>query len=225
MKTFLLFAFILSNLYLTFADWEHPNYSYRCLENGDVEFFGVHEKSTIKVETTESECNCTYDQTSHVYLIKSCLTNHYNATISVYDYDFDGVSEPPPATDSSSASNIIGGHRGHQFVITCEDIPPEGINKTVAHVFQGSVYNQLPNNYKEVASVEMRFKAVNNMKAPDINTVYIGDEFYMFIKYMGEEDYTVIPEECNAYDEPWIEKGLVPKTSSPHRVELWNVNG
>lgn len=39
----------------------------------------------------------------------------------------------------------------------------------------------------EVGSVEMRFKAVNNTNAPDINTIYVGDEFFMFLEYKGSK--------------------------------------
>ncbi|XP_061187822.1 uncharacterized protein LOC133195867 [Saccostrea echinata] len=211
------------NLYLTFADWEHPNYSYRCLENGDVELFGVHAKSSIKVEGNPQNCNHSHEQTTHVYWIKStCLSVQNNANISVYDFDFDGVSQPPGTPTTTIAPNIVGGHGGHQFVITCKDIPGTGIIRTVAHVFQEKIYNKLPDNYKEVASVEMRFKAVNDTAAPDISTVYIGDEFYMFIKYMGKESYNVIPEKCSAFGETWIPKGPATKPADKS-VDLWNI--
>lgn len=47
------------------------------------------------------------------------------------------------------------------------------------------IYDVLPENNIEVDDVEMRFKAVNNSNDPDINTIYIGDEFFMYIKYKG----------------------------------------
>lgn len=47
------------------------------------------------------------------------------------------------------------------------------------------IYDVLPENNMEVEDVEMRFKAVNDSNAPDINTIYVGDEFFMYIKYKG----------------------------------------
>lgn len=39
--------------------------------------------------------------------------------------------------------------------------------------------------YNEIADVDMRFKEAANVKSPDISEVYIGDMFFMYIKYMG----------------------------------------
>lgn len=33
----------------------------------------------------------------------------------------------------------------------------------------------------------MRFKAVNDINSPDINTIYVGDEFFMFLEYKGSK--------------------------------------
>lgn len=46
-------------------------------------------------------------------------------------------------------------------------------------------YNELPENVKEVSTLEMRFRAVLNGDSPDISSIYVGDEFYMFIEYKG----------------------------------------
>lgn len=48
-----------------------------------------------------------------------------------------------------------------------------------------SKFNGLPENNMEVDGVEMRFKAVNDINSPDINTIYVGDEFFMFLEYKG----------------------------------------
>ena len=39
--------------------------------------------------------------------------------------------------------------------------------------------------YNEVADVDMRFKEAADEMSPDISEVYIGDMFFMYIKYMG----------------------------------------
>lgn len=56
--------------------------------------------------------------------------------------------------------------------------------------FYDSYYNVLPENNMEVDGVEMRFKAVNIPHAPDINTIYVGDEFFMFLNYTGSKAFT-----------------------------------
>lgn len=50
-----------------------------------------------------------------------------------------------------------------------------------------SEFNVLPTNKIEVDGVEMRFKAVNDINSPDINTIYVGDEFFMFLEYKGSK--------------------------------------
>lgn len=50
-----------------------------------------------------------------------------------------------------------------------------------------SEFNVLPKNKIEVDGVEMRFKAVNDINSPDINTIYVGDEFFMFLEYKGSK--------------------------------------
>lgn len=50
-----------------------------------------------------------------------------------------------------------------------------------------SEFNVLPVNNMEVDDVEMRFKAVNKKDSPDINTIYVGDEFFMFLEYKGSK--------------------------------------
>lgn len=41
------------------------------------------------------------------------------------------------------------------------------------------------NVYNEVADVDMRFKEADYVNSPDISEIYIGDMFFMYIKYMG----------------------------------------
>ncbi|XP_062613739.1 uncharacterized protein LOC134275469, partial [Saccostrea cucullata] len=232
MKNFLVFVFTLTvlwqNFHVSLADWQHPHYSYRCLENRGVEFFGMHSISGMEVEgkpcsTTRGKHNVLY-----YFIPYTCMNetdDGHTATITVYDREFDGTNIPTPTVKSFttySPSIFQGGLGLHKFVIMCHNIRDRGINKTVAHVFQEKDFNELSKSYKEVGSVEMRFKAVNDSAAPDINTVYTGDEFYMFIKYMGEQDYSVIPEKCTAFGEAWTSKEL--QTDQKNSMELWNIH-
>lgn len=57
-------------------------------------------------------------------------------------------------------------------------------------LFFDSYSNVLPENHMEVDDVEMRFKAVNNTNAPDINTIYVGEKFFMFLEYKGGKAFT-----------------------------------
>jgi hypothetical protein len=41
------------------------------------------------------------------------------------------------------------------------------------------------NVYNEVDDVDMRFKEAADVMSPDISEIYIGDMFFMYIKYMG----------------------------------------
>lgn len=42
-----------------------------------------------------------------------------------------------PSTTTVTTTQFIGGHGNHRFNITCKNIPTEGVNETVVHVFKG----------------------------------------------------------------------------------------
>lgn len=176
-----------------------PKYSFRCQENGAIELFGVASGSKL-LNMTGNTCgvgdvNAT---TPGMFIIpKRCAdltTGNQTVTIVVYDPKIDGVT---PST--TTIMSVDGGHGTHQFQIICNSIPSDGVNKTVVHVFRGNYYNVLPENHMEVDDVEMRFKAVNNTNAPDINTIYVGEKFFMFLEYKGEQPYSLVPKKCSAY--------------------------
>lgn len=223
----------------------HPHYTFRCLENGEIDLFGIHNTSNIISLNGAGSCNKTdveLDSTKQYYIIpKKCansITRDYSVQIVVKDPTFDvkGTTSTPQSSQSTTVSTtttpttntpangrrkrdqtqIIGGYGNHWFNVTCKNIPEEGVNRTVVHVLQGKEYNALPVNYMEVDSVEMRFKAVNNTNAPDINTIYVGDEFFMFLEYKGTKDYSVRPKTCVAYS------GTFLNTGSTNKVDLWN---
>ncbi|CAC5358427.1 unnamed protein product [Mytilus coruscus] len=61
----------------------------------------------------------------------------------------------------------------------------------------------------------MRFKEGESLNKPDLSEVYIGDRFYMYLKYMGEtDDYIIVPQTCTAY------KGTF-RTNIGEKLELW----
>lgn len=51
--------------------------------------------------------------------------------------------------------------------------------------FYFSDIEQLHNVYNEIGQVEMRFKEGESLDKPDLSQVYIGDRFYLYLKYMG----------------------------------------
>ncbi|XP_071172110.1 uncharacterized protein [Mytilus edulis] len=52
---------------------------------------------------------------------------------------------------------------------------------------------------------------------PDISTVYLGDMFFMFLKYTGQQDYKIVPQSCAAYD-----GGIAVTNSAKPNVSLWS---
>lgn len=66
--------------------------------------------------------------------------------------------------------------------------------KIVCYFFYRNVAS-LPNVFNSIGTVEMRFKSeeasTDNNKdindLPDISTVYLGDKFYMYLKYIGQQ--------------------------------------
>eukprot|EP00105_Crassostrea_gigas_P038348 XP_019922496.1 PREDICTED: uncharacterized protein LOC109618670 [Crassostrea gigas] len=141
--------------------------------------------------------------------------------ITVYDPYIDGSTISPTTTStqppiSTTTELFIGGHGSHSFTVICESIPQQGITKSVVHVFEGNEFNVLPVNNIEVDDVEMRFKLDNSIDSPDINAIYVGDEFFMFLEYKGTKHYHLVPQKCKAYSGTSIGTGRQPK------VDLWD---
>lgn len=44
----------------------------------------------------------------------------------------------------------------------------------------------------------MRFKAFRDVNSPDIDTIFVGDEFFMYIKYLGSMSYTIFNYEIGS---------------------------
>ncbi|XP_048776898.2 uncharacterized protein LOC125681046 isoform X1 [Ostrea edulis] len=72
----------------------------------------------------------------------------------------------------------------------------------------------LPPMQKEVAGVRMYFREGPSLSSAPVFNVYLGDRFYMFLKYTGDE-YVIKPVACTAYS------GVV-LDESVSKVVLWN---
>lgn len=197
----------------------HPHYTFRCLENGEIDLFGIHNTSHIISLNGAGSCNKTdveLDSTKQYYIIpKKCAnstTGIRRVTIVINDQIYDGVM---PSTNIPTTTPT-GGRGTHRFEFVCKGIPDGGVNKTVVHVFQNKLNNVLPENNVDVDGVEMRFKAFQDVNSPDIDTIFVGDEFFMYIKYLGKQNYSVVPKKCSANSGTVLDK-------EPH-VDLWNQN-
>ncbi|XP_062597124.1 uncharacterized protein LOC134258591 [Saccostrea cucullata] len=248
-RNIILFVFVLTISGPVLADCVHPHYSFRCLESGRIYVFGIHDGSivtyidgTCKDRTTSPErgiinipYNCTNATDEKAYEIsisvkdpvfgeytKSSTTTKTTTSVSPQSTEqIQSTDSETTEETTTEAVEIIGGHKEHKFVIKCLNIPSSGVNKTVAHVFQGGPH-KLPENQKEVFPVEMHFKATKNIDAPDISEIYIGDEFFMFLKYTGASHYAVIPKSCTAYAGTVVP--VDEKLDSKKRVNLWDEN-
>lgn len=75
-------------------------------------------------------------------------------------------------------------------------------------------YIVLPSRQREVAGVEMYFRERPSLSSAPVFNVYLGDAFYMFIRYTGS--YHVIkPVECKAYAGVVIDQDVT-------NMVLWN---
>lgn len=181
----------------------HPHYTFRCLENGEIDLFGIH--NTSKIISLNGTGSCTKtdvnrDPTNQYYIIpKECanfktVTGIRRVTIVINDPIYDGVM---PSTNIPTTTPT-GGRGTHRFEFVCKGIPDGGVNKTVVHVFQNKLNNVLPENNVDVDGVEMRFKAFRDVNSPDIDTIFVGDEFFMYIKYLGSMSYTIFNYEIGS---------------------------
>ncbi|XP_056009612.1 uncharacterized protein LOC125681624 isoform X4 [Ostrea edulis] len=191
MRTIILFHCILSAFTISPNDWQHPHY--RCLENDCIELTGLHIASTIKLDG-DSGCDDTHytAQTQPVIISYKCLNNktegYSSVNIIVYDPIFDGTKRDVPdstTTTETATAMYRGGHGAHKFTIMCKDIPNDEVTQNIEHVFD---YADSVDPDTEANDIEMRFKDDNSMEAQDINNIYIGTQFYMYIKYIGNMD-------------------------------------
>ncbi|CAG2199904.1 unnamed protein product [Mytilus edulis] len=142
----------------------------------------------------------------------------------------DPMTQPPPINTGNN--NGVGsihpsfGQRNHYFRLQCNLIKQGVVDHVISHVGVKNVA-LLPNVFNSIGTVEMRFKSeeastdhekdINDL--PDISTIYLGDKFYLYLKYIGEQDYYISPQNCTAYGDN--EKAVVDKYGRKKQVELW----
>lgn len=218
MKILVKIAFIVTIFSVSSIESIHPHYSFRCLENGEIDLFGLHNESKITIVDKCTNETLKADKFNVLAIPRRCLnTSQENTTtvnIKVFDPTISHIKYPWPVPLLPTRS-YEGGPGIQYFTINCKHISDDGVSKTAVRVFQNKIYDVLPENYMEVGSVEMRFKAVNDINFPDINTIYVGDEFFMYIKYKGSQTYSVVPKKCIAF------KGTII-SAGENQVELWD---
>ncbi|VDI08107.1 Hypothetical predicted protein, partial [Mytilus galloprovincialis] len=189
-----------------------PQYTINCLETGNVEVKGVSTSSTLIVVNHNKTCaenktEYTATTSGKITIDKSCLTvQNYTATRSVtftiHDSTFDGKIRTSPHT---IVVGLNGGQNLHTITVHCTPLPGSGIQVYVVHGV-GLATLKPKNIPTEIKEVEMRLKSEKYdsyedvTKLPDVSTVYIGDKFYMYLVYLGKDQYSVIPTDCKAFD-------------------------
>lgn len=72
----------------------------------------------------------------------------------------------------------------------------------------------------EVDGVKMRFKAVNDTNTPDINTIYVGDEFFMYIKYKGCKCQKILSKSLS-YTASLDRKSFIVRYHGKEMSKIW----
>ncbi|XP_063442015.1 uncharacterized protein LOC134722333 [Mytilus trossulus] len=188
-----------------------PQYTINCLETGNVEVKGVSTTSTLIVNhnqtCAENKTKYTASSSGKITIHKSCLTvtnltATRSVTFTIHDETFDGKIRPNPLT---TVVGLNGGQSQHTITVHCTPLPGRGIQVYVVHGV-GLATLKPKNIPTEIEKVEMRLKSEKYdsyddvTKLPDVSTVYIGDKFYMYLVYLGKDQYSVIPTDCKAFD-------------------------
>lgn len=211
----------------------HPIYKYSCNEDLSVTFKGVDGQiEYFPSDKKTASCNIepVKDHAKNFNISKECLsTQNFDSDrtmqIAVYDKN-EGEKMPPsptpvnatPLTSATTPTPLVsGGH--HIFEITCLALEKEGVERIALAETGITDIQQLHNVYNEVDQVEMRFKEGENLDKPDLSEVYIGDRFFMYLKYMGDtRQYIIMPQSCTAY------KGTYRNEVNADKMELWAYN-
>ncbi|XP_052059737.1 uncharacterized protein LOC127700350 [Mytilus californianus] len=69
----------------------------------------------------------------------------------------------------------------------------------------------------EVGGVDMRLRENRDESSSEISHAYLGDIVYMFIKYTGKTNYTIMPTSCTAYSGSIIQ-------SAKYLKPLWDIH-
>lgn len=189
-KTVLILVFVLYTS-ISAADvdeYVHPHYTYICAENRSIIIKGISNGGIVWVETKTQ--TCVKDQinvTSQQALIEKDCTKHNKnkseVTVRIWDKLHDRKKQPPfPKTNA----NINGGRGIHRFKLICDNIPSSGVERTAERQMQLSVAEEKTDQRYEVGSVKMTFRKNSDINSEELTNIYVGDEFYMFLKYDGD---------------------------------------
>lgn len=202
-----------------------PQYTFNCLETGELEVKGV---STVTSLTVGGTCNRVIAKNSHdsgkITIPKNCLVPADNfesertVTLTINDSTFDGTQR---TIITQTVSGLNGGQDKHQITVKCEPLRNKGMMAYVIHgVGLATPEAKIPT---EVQKVEMRLKSEKYdsyedvTQLPDVSTVYIGDKFYMYLVYLGTDPYSVIPIKCTAFKGSFASE----PTSTPQQLDLY----
>ncbi|CAC5358433.1 unnamed protein product [Mytilus coruscus] len=134
--------------------------------------------------------------------------------VAVYDNNENEAYISPTTT---RIPYLVTGH--HVFNLTCLPLKEAGVDRIALAETGITDTEQLHNVYNEIGQVEMRFKEDESIDKPDVSTVYIGDRFYMYLKYMGDtKDYVIVPQTCTAYQGTF-------RSDYAQFMDLWTQNG
>ncbi|XP_063442016.1 uncharacterized protein LOC134722334 [Mytilus trossulus] len=147
---------------------------------------------------------------------KDCLSSvkfeeERSVTFTIHDSTFDGKSTVTP----SSVLGLKGGQNLHTITVHCKPLSDSGMNVYVVHGV--GLATPEPIIRTELEKVEMRLKSEKYdsykdvTELPDVSTVYIGDKFYMYLVYLGKDQYSVIPTECKAFEGAYASEPSVNK--------------
>lgn len=134
------------------------------------------------------------------------------------------ISPSPSIIVSSSATSQIHSQTAAsaRFKIICQEFKNGYIKNVIDLLGTTNIVPMVP-VFNSVGRVEMRFKTEKpkteeDLKyLPDISTVYVGDKFYMILKYIGQQDYKIVPQKCYAYD-----GGVAVRSQTDTKVLLWS---
>lgn len=211
----------------------HPIYKYSCNEDLSVTFKGVDGKiEYFPSNKKNASCNIkpVKDHAKNFMISKECMSTQSfdldrTMQIAVYDENegetiptpMPVTPVPPTSTTTTLAPLVSGGH--HIFEITCLALEKEGVERIALAETGITDIEQLHNVYNEIDQVEMRFKEGESLDKPDLSEVYIGDRFFMYLKYMGDtRQYIIMPQSCTAY------KGTYRNEVKADKMDLWAYN-
>lgn len=182
-----------------------PQYTFGCLENGNVMVKGISNGTNITI--VGGTCNDVIKMsTGSAETIKAaCLSslnfaNDRSVTFTIKDEVFDGSSRA-----TKNPGKVNGGQNSHMFTVKCQSLPDRGKNVYIVHGM-GLINSATVKIPTEIETVAMHIKSEvystrdDVADLPDMSSVHIGDKFYMYLVYLGKDKYNIIPTKCTAFE-------------------------